>query len=50
MGNALYRPVRCIPLVMRLYRFYLYAMMGKDFLGFHQEMEVSVAKSWHGPK
>lgn len=34
--------MRYIPLAMCLYRFYLYAMMEKDFLGFYQETGVSI--------
>lgn len=34
--------MRYITLAMRLYRFYLYAMMERDFLGFYQETGVSI--------
>jgi cation diffusion facilitator CzcD-associated flavoprotein CzcO len=34
--------MRYVPLAMRLYRFYLYAMMEKDFLGFYQETGGSI--------
>lgn len=34
--------MRYVPLAMRLYRFYLYAMMEKDFLGFYQDTGGSI--------
>lgn len=37
--------MRYIPLAMRLYRFYLYVMMEKDFLGFYQETGASIREN-----
>ncbi|KAJ5134292.1 hypothetical protein N7448_000683 [Penicillium atrosanguineum] len=34
--------MRYVPLAMRLYRFYLYALMEKDFLGFYQDTGGSI--------